>query len=80
MRLLTASLLLATALAAEASGPPPIYDEGADAKAAIKATLAEAGKAKLPVLVVVYAGALFGLGLDAEDRAALDRWRAKRKA
>lgn len=51
MRLLTASLLLTTALAAHA-GPPAIYDEGADAKAAISATLAEAGKAKLPVLVV----------------------------
>jgi thioredoxin 1 len=52
MRFLTASLLLATHLAASAGGPPAIYDEGADAKAAIKATLAEAEKAKLPVLVV----------------------------
>ena len=32
MRLLTASLLLATVLTAHA-GPPAIYDEGADAKA-----------------------------------------------
>lgn len=52
MRFLTASLLLATSLAAQASGPPAIYDEGVDAKAAIRATLAEAEKAKVPVLVV----------------------------
>lgn len=52
MRLLTASLLLAATLAAEASGPPPIYDEGVDAKAAIQATLLDAEKAKVPVLVV----------------------------
>ncbi len=52
MRSLTAALLLATTLAAQAGGPPPIYDEAADAKAAVKATLAEAEKAKLPVLVV----------------------------
>jgi len=53
MRFLTASLLLATTLAANAAGgPPPIYDEGVDAKAAIKATLAEAQKAGTPVLVV----------------------------
>ncbi len=51
MRLLTASLLLAASLGAHA-GPPAIYDEGADAKAAITATLAEADKARLPVLVV----------------------------
>lgn len=38
--------------AAAQSGPPAIYDEAADAKAAIRATLAEAEKAKLPVLVV----------------------------
>lgn len=52
MRFLTASFLLATSLVANAGGPPPIYDEGADAKAAIRATLAEAEQAKLPVLVV----------------------------
>lgn len=52
MRFLTASLLLASSFAATAGGPPPIYDEGADAKAAIQATLAEADKAKVPVLVV----------------------------
>ena len=52
MRFLTASLLLAASLTAEASGPPAIYDEGVDAKAAIKATLLEAEKAKVPVLVV----------------------------
>jgi len=52
MRFLTASLLLATSLAATAGGPPAIYDEGVDAKAAIQATLAEAEKAKVPVLVV----------------------------
>lgn len=51
MRLLTASLLLATSLTALA-GPPAIYDEGADAKAAIQATLADAGQAGVPVLVV----------------------------
>jgi protein disulfide-isomerase len=52
MRFLTAALLLATSLTAGAGGPPPIYDEGVDAKAAIQATLAEADKAKVPVLVV----------------------------
>ena len=52
MRFLTASLLLTAPLAATAGGPPPIYDEGADAKAAIQATLAEAQKTKQPVLVV----------------------------
>lgn len=51
MRSLPASLLLFASLAAHA-GPPPIYDEAADAKAAIRATLAEAEQAKLPVLVV----------------------------
>lgn len=52
MRHLTTALLLATSLHANAGGPPPIYDEAADAKAAIRTTLAEAGAAKLPVLVV----------------------------
>ncbi|MEO6277740.1 thioredoxin family protein [Roseateles sp.] len=55
MRFLTASLLLATSLVAPLAAqaaPPAIYDEGPDAKAAIRATLAEAEKAKLPVLVV----------------------------
>jgi len=51
MRFLTPTLLLATSLSATA-GPPAVYDEGVDAKAIIKATLAEAEKAKLPVLVV----------------------------
>ncbi|MFG6416074.1 thioredoxin family protein [Roseateles sp. DC23W] len=51
MRLLTASLLLTITFAAHA-GPPAIYDEGADAKAAITASLADAEQAKLPVLVV----------------------------
>jgi thioredoxin 1 len=51
MRLLLASLLLGAHLVAHA-GPPAIYDEGADAKAAVRATLAEAAQAKLPVLVV----------------------------
>lgn len=50
-RFLPPALLLAVAAAAHA-GPPAIYDETADAKAAIGATLAEAEKAKLPVLVV----------------------------
>ena len=43
--------LLATSLMAHA-GPPAIYDEAADAKAAIRTTLSEAAQAKLPVLVV----------------------------
>ncbi len=55
-RALTASVLaaagLAASLSAAASGPPAIYDEEADANAAIRATLAEAEKARLPVLVV----------------------------
>ena len=50
-RFLPAALLLGASLVAHA-GPPAIYDEGADAKAAIRATLAEAEKAKVPVLVV----------------------------
>lgn len=52
MRTLTAITLLAASFATHASGPPAIYDEGVDAKAAIQATLAEASQAKLPVLVV----------------------------
>ncbi|KQV85804.1 co-chaperone YbbN [Pelomonas sp. Root1237] len=52
MRFLTTALLVATSLCATAGGPPAIYDEGVDAKAAIRTTLAEAEKAKLPVLVV----------------------------
>lgn len=51
MRLLLASLLLATGLAAQAA-PTPIYNEAADAKAEVRAALAEAEQAKLPVLVV----------------------------
>jgi thioredoxin 1 len=51
MRLSTAALILAASFASHA-GPPPIYDEGADAKAAIQAKLAEAQQARLPVLVV----------------------------
>ncbi|MCE4554013.1 thioredoxin family protein [Roseateles cellulosilyticus] len=50
MRFLPALLLAAAGLVH--AGPPAIYDEGADAKAAIRATLAEAEKARLPVLVV----------------------------
>ncbi len=55
MRQLPSTLLLAAGLAASLSahaGPPAIYDEGADAKAAIRATLADAEKAGVPVLVV----------------------------
>jgi len=52
MRFLLASSLLTLSFVANAGGPPPIYDEGVDAKAAIQATLAEAQKAKVPVLVV----------------------------
>ena len=54
-RLLPAALLFGASLTASLAahaGPPAIYDEGADAKAAIKAALAEAAPAKLPVLVV----------------------------
>ncbi|PTT77805.1 thiol reductase thioredoxin [Pelomonas sp. HMWF004] len=51
MRNLTASLLLALTAIAHA-GPPAIYDEAADAKATIRATLGEATQAKVPVLVV----------------------------
>jgi thioredoxin 1 len=51
MRFLPPTLLLAACLTVQA-GPPAIYDEAADAKGAIRATLAEAEKAKLPVLVV----------------------------
>jgi thioredoxin 1 len=51
MRFLTAALLLTASMAAHA-GPPAIYDEAADAKAGIRAALADAEKAKLPVLVV----------------------------
>ncbi len=52
MRFLIPSLLLAATFVAQAGGAAPIYDEAADAKAAIRASLAEAEKAKLPVLVV----------------------------
>ena len=52
MRFLTASLLLAASFASQASGPPPIYDEAADAKAAVQAALADAQQAGRPVLVV----------------------------
>lgn len=56
MRSPFAALLLCAGLAASfharAGGPLPIYDEGADAKAAVQATLADAAKARLPVLVV----------------------------
>ena len=52
MRLLTASLLLAAASFTAQAAPAPIYNEAADAKAEIRATLDEAAKAKLPVLVV----------------------------
>ncbi|MFG6490557.1 thioredoxin family protein [Roseateles sp. BYS78W] len=51
LRLLSATLLLGASLATHA-GPPAIYDEGADAKAAIQTTLNEAAQARLPVLVV----------------------------
>ncbi len=49
---LAATLLATLGLAAHAAGPAPIYNESADAKAEIRATLDEAAKAKLPVLVV----------------------------
>jgi protein disulfide-isomerase len=50
MGILLATLAIASTTLAFA-GPGP-YDEGADAKAQIKSTLAEAAKVKLPVLVV----------------------------
>jgi len=56
----------ATPLFAQAGSPPAIYDEAADAKAAIRASLAEAAPAKLPVLVV------FGANW-CEDCRALDQ-------
>lgn len=55
MRLLITPLLLTASLAlslAAHAGPPAIYDEAADAKAAIRTALDDAAKAKLPVLVV----------------------------
>lgn len=52
MRFLTNAVLLATSLTAHAGGPPAIYDEAADAKADIRTALAEADRARLPVLVV----------------------------
>jgi protein disulfide-isomerase len=51
MRSFLASLALGLSLAAHAA-PAPIYNEAADAKAEIRATLAEAAKANVPVLVV----------------------------
>ena len=50
MRMLIATILVAASTVALAG--PPAYDEGADAKAAIRSTLAEAERANLPVLVV----------------------------
>jgi len=50
MRMLIATILVAASTVALAG--PPAYDEGADAKAAIRSTLAQAERAKLPVLVV----------------------------
>lgn len=47
---LVLSLALSLGLAAQAAPLP--YDEGADARAEIRATLAEAAKAELPTLVV----------------------------
>jgi protein disulfide-isomerase len=51
MRSLTAALLLSAHLGAQA-GPPTIYEEGADAEAALRTTLAEAAQVQRPVLVV----------------------------
>ncbi len=50
MRIYLAIVLLFTSLMAVAAPPP--YDESADAKAEIQAALVEAGRAKVPVLVV----------------------------
>jgi len=50
MRTLVASALLSVAAAAGAATGP--YDEAADAKADIRAAIADAGQADLPVLVV----------------------------
>ena len=50
MRIYLAIVLLFTSLMAEAAPPP--YDESTDAKAEIQAALVEAGRAKVPVLVV----------------------------
>ncbi len=48
---LAALILLAAGTTALAAGPA-VYDEGADAKAQIRSTLAQAQAAQLPVLVV----------------------------
>lgn len=50
MRLTAALALLLTAFACHAA--PPVYDETADAKAAVRTALAAAAAARLPVLVV----------------------------
>ena len=50
MRAIVAVALLVAAVASHAASPP--YDEAADAKAEIRATLEAASKAKVPVLVV----------------------------
>jgi O-antigen/teichoic acid export membrane protein len=34
---------------------------------------------KVPVMLVIYLGSLLVLGLDPEDRATVDKWRAKRR-
>jgi thioredoxin 1 len=50
MRILLALTLLAAVAVANAAGKP--YDEAVDAKAEIRTALVQAGRAKLPVLVV----------------------------
>lgn len=50
MRIFLAALLIATASLAAAATPP--YDESADARAEIRAALADAQRTRLPVLVV----------------------------
>lgn len=50
MRTMLAAVLLAAAAVAHAAAPA--YDEGADAKAQVRAALADAARAKVPVLVV----------------------------
>lgn len=51
MRALATALLLPVHFGAHA-GPPALYDEGADAEAALRATLADAATSRQPVLVV----------------------------
>ena len=60
MRLIVATALLLAAVASHSASLP--YDEAADAKAEIRASLEKASKAKVPVLVVFGANGELGHG------------------